>query len=112
MMHRRLFEKAGVFDETLPACEDYDLWLRVTCRFPVGYTGKSFVVKQGGHADQRSREFPAMDRFRIYALKKILVSGRLNAAQSDAAQKMLEEKSKIYIQGAQKRGRHETLQAL
>ena len=105
MMHRRLFEKLGLFDESLPACEDYDLWLRVSCRYPVGLTEKPYAVKYGGHADQRSHEFPAMDRFRIYALKKILASGKLNPTQAEAAQKMLEEKEKIYNQGAFKRGR-------
>ena len=112
MMHRRLFDETGLFDESLPACEDYDLWLRITCQHPVGLTEKSYVVKYGGHADQRSHEFPAMDRFRIYSLKKILDSGKLNAEQTEAARKMLEEKEAIYNQGALKRGRNETLSPL
>lgn len=105
MMHRGLLEETGLFDESLPACEDYDLWLRITCRFPAGLTEKPFVVKYGGHGDQRSREFPAMDRFRIYALKKILASGKLNPGQAGAARKMLEEKVSIYTAGAIKRGK-------
>ncbi len=103
MIHRKLFDEIGLFDESLPACEDYDLWLRITCRYPVGLSEKSFVIKTGGHADQRSHEFPAMDRFRIYSLKKILASGTLNAEQTEAAQKMLEEKERIFNQGAAKR---------
>ncbi len=103
VMHRRIFDEVGLFDETLPACEDYDLWLRIACRFPVGLDEKPYVMKYGGHADQRSHEFPAMDRFRIYSLKKILNSGRLNPVQTEAARKVLEEKEKIYNQGALKR---------
>ncbi len=28
MIHRSVFDDVGLFDESLPACEDYDLWLR------------------------------------------------------------------------------------
>ena len=111
MIHRSLFFDVGaihesplLFDESLPACEDYDLWLRLSARFPVGLIETPYVIKYGGHADQRSRQFPAMDRFRIYSLKKILDSGLLTDEQTNAAQKMLEEKERIYLQGALKRG--------
>ncbi len=105
MMHRALLEEVGLFDESLPACEDYDLWLRVACRYPVGLIEKSFVTKYGGHADQRSHEFPAMDRFRIQSLIKILASKILTIEQENLTRIMLEEKMKIYIQGALKRGK-------
>ncbi len=103
MLEKMLFEEAGGFDESLPACEDYDLWLRVAAKYPVGLIDKALAIKYGGHPDQRSHEFPAMDRFRIYALEKILSSGTLSAAQTSAARAMLEEKSRIFLQGAQKR---------
>ena len=35
MIRKELFDIVGYFDEDLPACEDYDLWLRISCRFPV-----------------------------------------------------------------------------
>ena len=31
MLRRTLWDQVGGFDESLPACEDYDLWLRLTC---------------------------------------------------------------------------------
>jgi len=37
LLHRTLLDAVGVFDESLPACEDYDLWLRVGCRYPIGW---------------------------------------------------------------------------
>lgn len=105
MIHRSLFEEVGLFDESLPACEDYDLWLRIACRYPVGLVEQNCVIRYGGHEDQRSHEFPAMDRFRIQSLTKLLNSGKLEPAQADLAKKTLEEKSRIYIQGALKRGK-------
>jgi len=104
MMHRKLFEEVGLFDESLPACEDYDLWLRIAAKHPIGLIEKPYIFKYGGHADQRSREFPAMDRFRIQALAKILASGVLTPEQIVATWRQLEEKAAIVIQGALKRG--------
>ncbi len=105
MMHRKLFDAVGVFDESLPACEDYDLWLRIAAKYPVGFVEKPYILKYGGHADQRSREFPAMDQFRIRSLAKILSQNILTPEQTAAARQMLEEKAKIYIEGALKRGK-------
>ena len=36
MYRRQVFEDVGGFDATLSACEDYDLYLRVARRFPIG----------------------------------------------------------------------------
>jgi glycosyltransferase involved in cell wall biosynthesis len=105
MMHRKLLNEVGLFDESLPACEDYDLWLRVAAKHPVGLIEKPYLIKYGGHADQRSREFPAMDRFRIRSLAKILSQNILTPEQTFAARQMLEEKSRIFIAGALKRGK-------
>jgi glycosyltransferase involved in cell wall biosynthesis len=105
MMHRKLFDEVGLFDESLPACEDYDLWLRIASKYPVGLIEKPYIFKYGGHADQRSREFPAMDRFRIQSLAKILKKGILSPEQTLAARRQLEEKASIYIAGALKRGK-------
>lgn len=107
MMHRKLFDEVGLFDESLPACEDYDLWLRIAAKHPIGLIEKPYIFKYGGHADQRSREFPAMDQFRIRSLAKILSQNVLRPEQAAAARKMLEEKAKIYIEGALKRGKEE-----
>ena len=105
MARRKLFDAVGLFDESLPACEDYDLWLRIASRYPVGLIEKPYLIKYGGHADQRSREFPAMDRFRIQSLAKILREKILTPEQEAEARKMLEEKVRIYTAGALKRGK-------
>ncbi len=106
MVRRRLFDETGLFDTDLPACEDYDLWLRVTCRYPVGLIEKPLAVRRGGHADQLSA-LPGLDKYRIHAIQKILNTGRLTPAQQDAAVKTLKEKCTIYADGCEKRGRHE-----
>ena len=104
MVRRELFDHVGRFDETLPACEDYDLWLRVACRYPVHRIDTPLIVKHGGHADQLSK-MPGLDRYRIRALEKVLSTGPLNAVQRRAAAATLVEKCRIYAAGCRKRGR-------
>lgn len=104
MMRRELFDDVGRFDETLPACEDYDLWLRVACRYPVYRITTPLIVKHGGHADQLSK-MSGLDQYRIESLKKVLASGPLDAGQRQAAAATLVEKCRIFAAGCRKRGR-------
>ena len=102
MMRRGLWELLGGFDESLPACEDYDLWLRLTAVTPVGFLPDRLVTKRGGHADQLSRTTPALDRYRIRALEKALAT-RLSAEHRRAVLEQLVAKCRIVAQGARKR---------
>jgi len=114
LLHRRVFDTVGGFDESLPACEDYDLWLRVCSRYEVLFVPRALTVKYGGHEDQLSRA-PALDRFRIRALDKLLRSGELAGADRRAACETLLDKIEIYLAGVRRRGRAEeaaTLEAL
>jgi glycosyltransferase involved in cell wall biosynthesis len=105
VLKRKIFEDVGFFDETLPVCEDYDMWLRITSRYPVLFVDKPFIVKRGGHEDQLSRTYEAIDRFRIKGLAKIIQSDALNSEMRTAALKELRKKCRIYALGAKKRGR-------
>lgn len=107
MLRRSLLEEVGLFDEGLPVCEDYDLWLRIACRYPVYLIKQPLIIKEGGHPDQLSSRYRGMDRFRIRALVKLIDSGILNERQFDAAIKELSIKCTIYGNGCVKRGRQE-----
>ena len=96
-IRKKLFDSTGLFDESLPCCEDYDFWLRATAQHPVILIPEALTIKQGGHSDQLSRKFPAMDTFRIYAIDKLLKSNILNSDQRKAAIKQLHKKCNIYI---------------
>ena len=104
IIHKSIFKEIGLFDYSLPVCEDYDLWLRITARNPVLYIEKPFLIKYGGHEDQLSKKYWGMDRFRIKSLEKIISSRVLSDLDENAAKKMLMKKIYIFIQGAQKRG--------
>jgi glycosyltransferase involved in cell wall biosynthesis len=106
MIQRSLFDRVGEFDETLPACEDYDLWLRISCRFPIHLIDTPLIIKRGGHDDQLSKG-AGLDKFRIKAIEKIIKSGLLSDDQHRAAVKTLKNKCDIYAAGCRKRGREE-----
>jgi len=104
MIKKNLFSEVGVFDENLPACEDYDLWLRISCRYPVHLIETPLIMKRGGHADQLSKA-PGLDKYRIQALKKIIASGQLEPDSNRAAVRTLQEKCAIFAAGCRKRGK-------
>jgi glycosyltransferase involved in cell wall biosynthesis len=104
LMQRSLLDEVGGFDEDLPACEDYDLWLRICAREEVQFVDTPQTVKHGGHEDQLSRKHWGMDRFRVYALEKLLRETELQPEFDAAAASMLATKAGILAQGAEKRG--------
>jgi glycosyltransferase involved in cell wall biosynthesis len=104
LLHRSLFEEFGLFDPELPACEDYDMWLRICSSEAVDYVNEPLVVKYGGHEDQLSRQHWGMDRFRVYALQKLLDNQPLDPLDRHAAIQTLTKKCRILSQGAEKRG--------
>lgn len=105
MIHKDIFATIGLFDESLPVCEDYDLWLRITAQLPVLYIEAPLTIKYGGHADQLSNHYWGMDRFRIQALQKIIESNVLTEENRIAALNMLQQKINIYLIGAKKRNK-------
>ncbi|MFH1914225.1 MAG: glycosyltransferase family A protein [Pseudomonadota bacterium] len=107
MLTRRAWADIGPFDETMPSCEDYDMWLRACLHYPVGLVAEELTIKHGGRPDQLSNCVPCADWHRIRALLKILQSGKLDARQREAALVELGRKAAIYVQGCEKRGRND-----
>ena len=107
LLKRSLLEEVGVFDEGFPACEDYDLWLRISWKYPIWLIPEPFVIKEGGAPDQLSRSIEGMDQYRIRAIVKLIDSGCLNGNQTEAALKELRFKCRIYGNGCLRRGKRE-----
>jgi GT2 family glycosyltransferase len=106
VFHRDVLESVGLFDETLPACEDYDLWLKITSQYEVAYVEQACINKYGGHDDQLSRQHWGMDRFRVIALENFIsatIDGPdCNTLYIELARKMLLKKLDILLKGAMK----------
>lgn len=103
IIHRNVFLDCGLFDENFPACEDYDLWLRITSKYNVDFIKEPLIHKHGGHADQLSNKYWGLDRFRVESMEKILFSDNLDDYQIHNTLNILLDKISILINGAQKR---------
>ena len=108
MARRELFERIGLFDESFPCCEDYELWLRVGVAHSFLLVDAPLTIKYGGREDQVSAQFKTgMDRFRIRALAKLLAEAALTPEQFRLASAELVRKATIYGNGCLKHGRGE-----
>ncbi|MCP4050242.1 MAG: glycosyltransferase [bacterium] len=104
LIKKSIFDQFGLFDETLPACEDYDMWLRISRKKVIGLEPGYSIIKYGGHADQLSKKYPAMDQFRVKSLLKALKE-ETSLIHTEKIKDILKTKLSILIQGCKKRGK-------
>ena len=101
-LKRSLLNEVGLFREDFPVCEDYEMWLRVTSRYSVGFVEEALVVKHGGHKDQLSCRYPAMDYWRVKALRDYLNNKRLSLEEKNKVKEVIIKKTKILLRGYDK----------
>ena len=106
-LEKRLFMSYGGFNESLPACEDYDLWLRITAEHAVGLVNEHLLRRYGGHGDQLSTTVPVLDRFRVRSMLGLLGSNRLRPEQHRLVTGQLLKKTAILANGYLKHGNRE-----
>lgn len=104
IMKRELFLQHQGFDEDLPVCEDFDLWNKILMSEEVGFTDQYLIQKYGGHQDQLSTKYVAMDFWRI----KSLLSLAGNHPEHQALiQSIVEQKAERLLKGYLKHGQLE-----
>ena len=103
--HKGIFYDVGLFDESIKICEDYEMWLRITAKYKVGFDPKELIIKYGGHSDQLSNAQKGIEYYHIQALEKLLNKKILIGSKFTMTKKVLIEKLKIYLQGLEKRER-------
>ena len=105
MLKKNLISEVGLFDESMRCCEDYDFWLRISCRHPFLLVTQALTIKEGGREDQVSFQYrTGMDRFRIDSLLRLVNSERLSDSQRLQAQRELLQKCRVYGKGCLKHG--------
>ncbi len=107
VMSRSLFDQYGYFDTSLPACEDYDLWLKITAFEEIGLIKEKLMTRYAGHSGQLSSAFWGMDRFRLYSIIRLLSlhGSRLKEEDHRAALNTAVQKAGVLMQGAVRRGK-------
>lgn len=104
LLTKDLFERVGGFNESIPACEDYDLWLRICLNNAVGLIDEYLLIRYGGHEDQLSANAMSLDRFRIRSLLGLLENNQLNDIQKIQTITTLINKATVVANGCLKRG--------
>ena len=103
VIHKKLFEKYGLFDEALEVCEDYDLWLRIALFETIELLSEKLIIKYAGHDDQLSFKHWGMDRFRVKSLEKLfLQSSTIDSNYKEVIQNELINKYNLLLKGAKK----------
>ena len=103
LVDRSVFDDFGFFDENLPACEDYDFWLRFCAFEDVHFVNEHLLIKNGGHDQQLSKKHWGMDRFRVTALEKLVNDQNLSEFKRKETIKELIFKLQVLIDGGRKR---------
>ena len=94
MVKKDIFDEVGVYDESLVACEDFDIFLRIAQKYEFGYLDKKLTKKIAGHTGQLSFETQFLDLYRVKSLLKFHENKRVK--------RVIEQKVEVLKNGAKK----------
>lgn len=97
ILTRELFLTHQGFDEEFVVCEDYDLWLKILLKEEIGFISTPLIEKHGGHSDQLSTKFVAMDYWRIKSLVNLYQDKAATVDQKNAIKDVIIKKSDLLL---------------
>lgn len=103
VFHRSVFEKIGFFEESLKACEDYDMWLRIAAVYSILYIPIKSIVKRAFLEDHLSANVGHLEYLRLLSLCQFIsVKKELNYFNVKSAYKEIARKFDIVCSGLNK----------
>jgi len=112
LFRKNILDHVGWFDNQLPVCEDYDLWLRITSEYRILFIDEPLIIKYGGHDDQLSHSVESIEFFRIKSLENLLERTELSTNNRVLAIQMIIKKYNIYLNGLVKRKKQSEAQKI
>ncbi len=106
LVHKKIFEDVGYFDESLRVCEDYEFWLRVSLSHKIGLVKDKLITKYA-HNSQLSKTIKFIDLHHIKILQRYL-----DTPYKKAVSKTVQEKKRILLKGAQKHNNYKLIDEL
>ncbi len=91
-----------LFREDLPVCEDYDLWLKLSSQYEIDFIEEPLIYKYGGHKDQLSRKYIAMDFFRLKSMFDLYLKYNLSVQQIEQLKVEFRKKARVLLKGYKK----------
>lgn len=101
-LKRSLIYKFNLFDESLPTCEDYDLWNKILLDETIFFSEEFLIKKYHGHDFQLSAMDPLMDYNRILSLFNLLEYFKKTPTQDELIKSVLEKKISLIKPGLEK----------
>ena len=92
IVRRSLLVDMQGLDENFQVCDDYDLLLKITSLYPVGFMPAALAIRYEGHSDQLSLG-QNLDAFRVKSLKNILNIRKLDPSTADKVKRVIVQKS-------------------
>jgi glycosyltransferase involved in cell wall biosynthesis len=109
LLKREVFEKVGLFDESIPYCNDYDMWIRIAKEFHFDYIREP-LTKYLVHTNKLSGNFDLSIKGREIILEKYRSDFNLNRKAYGYAYRVLGE---LYCyNGNVKKGKEAFLQSI
>ncbi|MCP4914945.1 MAG: glycosyltransferase [Oligoflexia bacterium] len=109
LIKKDILYEVGNFDESFTVCEDYDLWLKICSLYSVSFIETPLINKYGGHEDQLSAKYRAMDLWRVKALDRILKIRALKESEKNLVIETILKKAQILRNGYLKHNNLEDL---
>ncbi len=103
LIQKTFFNELGGFDQSFSVCEDFDFYLRVLIKEPIGLLNEKVVIKRSGIWPQLSRR-PLLDEERVRSLLKFYEIQKENLSEVTTSQLKIAilKKIKILIRGGEK----------
>lgn len=97
IVERKVFEKCGLFDETLDVCEDYEISLRFALEYEIGYLDKNLIIKRAIEENSLSAAINHIEYIRYNILKNFYekYEDRFNREEKEALLCELQRKNSI-----------------
>lgn len=67
MVKKSVFDRIGLFNESLKSCEDYEMWLRIAKEYPI-YSLDECLVRYRIHQNKMSTDYQKMHEYQEYVL--------------------------------------------
>lgn len=99
IIKKEILDEFKGFDEQFVVCEDYDLWLKITAKYEIGFIEDPILNKFGGHEDQLSAKYFAMDYYRVKSIYLLNKKSELTINQKMMSLTELAVKAKVLING-------------
>lgn len=112
LMKKVIVDEFKGFREDFPVCEDYDLWLKLTSKYKIGFIDEPLVIKYGGHEDQLSTQYFAMDYYRVNSILWCLNNLDLSPEHKEFAIRAFKDKCEVLIKGYTKHNNREKLKEI